>query len=129
MFGIALHSCKYSSGVKSYCVFHLVTSVHKLEQFLYLTFSCASYISYSTWSKANTFVIQVTAMLLFCYCKLCVMVLPQCDYLKQLSVSRKSYHSNDYSLGTVHVFPSTCWTCRHDFSFLLSILGIVIQFQ
>jgi len=35
-----------------------------------VTFSCASYISYSTWSKANTLVIRVTAVLLFCYFKL-----------------------------------------------------------
>ena len=34
--GVVLHSCKYSNGVKSCCVFHIVTSVHKLGRLLYL---------------------------------------------------------------------------------------------
>jgi len=67
-----------------------------------------SYISYSTWSKANSFVMLVTAVLLFCYCKLYVMALPQCDSLKQLYVSHEPYHSDDY-------FP------KQFMSFLLSV--------
>ena len=36
LFGVALRSCKYPNGVKTYFVFHIVTSVHKLGWFLYL---------------------------------------------------------------------------------------------
>ena len=55
------------------------------------------------------------------------MVIPQYDYLKQLSVSHESYHSDDYLPETAYVFPSVCWTHQHDFNFILSILSIVIQ--
>ena len=61
-----------------------------------VTFSCASYISYSTLSKANRRVMHRTAVLLFCYCKLCVMALPKFDSFKQLSVVHECYHSDDY---------------------------------
>ena len=97
LFGVVLHSCEFSKGVKSYCVFHFCHfRIQITAVLLSMTFSCASYICYSTWSKANTFVMHVTAVLLFCYCELCVMVLPQYDYLKQLIVWHESYHSDDY---------------------------------
>jgi len=41
-------------------------------------------------------VMHVTAVLLFCYCKYCVMALPQFDSFKQLSFSHECYHSDDY---------------------------------
>jgi hypothetical protein len=59
----------YSNGVKSDCVFHIVTSVHTLGHLTSVAFVCASCISYSTRSKSNTSVMHVTAVLLFCYCK------------------------------------------------------------
>jgi hypothetical protein len=62
-----------------------------------VTFSCASYISDNTCSKGNSFVMHVTAVLLFCYCQQCIMAHAQFDCLKQLSVSHDSYHSDDYS--------------------------------
>ena len=36
LFGVVLHNCKHSNSVKCYCVFHIVTSLYKLGQFLYL---------------------------------------------------------------------------------------------
>ena len=35
-------------------------------------------------------------VLLFCYCKQCIMALPQFDSLKQLSASHECYHSDGY---------------------------------
>jgi len=43
--------------------------------FIPVTFSCASYISDSTCSKGNSFVMPVTVVLLFCYCQQCIMAL------------------------------------------------------
>jgi len=79
------------------CVSHCHFSTQVRKALISLTFICASYISYSTWSKANSFVMHVTAVLLFCYCKLCIMALPQYDTLKQLCVLREYYHSDDYA--------------------------------
>ena len=61
-----------------------------------VTFRCASYISYSTRSKAKSFVMYVNAVLLFCYRKLLVVALSQYGYLKQFSVSHEYNHSDDY---------------------------------
>jgi hypothetical protein len=60
-----------------------------------VTFSCASYISYSTCSKGSTFAMRVTGVLLF-YCEQCVMALAEFDFLKELSVSHESCNSDDY---------------------------------
>ena len=62
-----------------------------------VTFSCASYVSYSACSEGNSFVLQVTAVLLFCYCEQCIMALAKFDFVKELSVSHESYPSDDYS--------------------------------
>jgi len=40
---------------------------------------------------------HVTVVLLFCYCTYYDMAIPQYDFLKQLSVSHESYHSDDYT--------------------------------
>jgi len=62
-----------------------------------VTFNCASFLSDGTCSKGNSFVMHVTAVLLFCYCQWYIMALAQFDFLKQLNVSHESYHSDDYS--------------------------------
>lgn len=79
------------------CVSHCHFSTQIRMVLISVTFSCASYVSYSTCSEGNSFVLHVTAVLLFCYCEQCIMALAEFDFVKELSVSHESYRSDDYS--------------------------------
>jgi hypothetical protein len=46
--------------------------------------------------KGNSFVLHVTAVLLFYCCQQCIVALAEFDFLKELRVSHKCYHSDDF---------------------------------
>jgi hypothetical protein len=88
------------------CVSHCHLSIQIRTVLISVTFSCASsmYLTVHGGEK-KSFVMYVTAVLVFCYCKQYVMSVPQYDFLKELSVSLESFDSNDYTFLNSLCFP------------------------
>jgi hypothetical protein len=114
----SIHSCQYSSAVQCCCLFHIFSSVHTLWWFLYLRYSVVLHISITLHVKTK----QLCAA---CNCGVILLLSTvhsgTCGVLLFERVECFTRLSSFWWLlnWTFYFFPSTCWTHRHDFSFML----------